>query len=117
MNKQIQIAVLVAAAIVLSGGGFVAGMTLGPDLGTKADASAQGQGQGARQQGAQRTGGPGGAGAGGGTFVQGGGAQTVGRVLSVNNDGITVEVRTPGSDTSRSVIVLTGANSRIVKTT
>ena len=122
MSKQIQIAVLAAAAIVLSGGGFVAGMTLGPDLGGKAEASAQGQaqGQGGRQQqqqqGGQRTGGPGGAGGAAGAFA-GGGGQTVGRVISVNNDGITVEVRTAGSDTSRSVIVLTGTGSRIVKTT
>ena len=116
MSKQIQIAVLAAAAIVLSGGGFVAGMTLGPEFGSKANASAQGQTGTGQQQGGQRAGGPGGAG-GAGAFGQGGGGQTAGRVLSVNNDGITVEIRTPGSDTSRSVIVLTGANSRIVKTT
>ena len=117
MSKQIQIAVLAAAAIVLSGGGFVAGMTLAPDFGGKADASAQGQAARQQQQGGQRTGGPGGAGGGGAAAVGGGGGQTVGRVISVNNDGITVEVRTPGSDTSRSVIVLTGTSSRIVKTT
>lgn len=115
MSKQIQIAALVAAAIVLGGGGFVAGMTLGPELGTKADASAQGQA--ARQQQQQGGARAGGAGPAGGALAAQGGAQTVGRVLSVNNDGITVEVRAPGSDTSRSVIVLTGASSRIVKTT
>jgi hypothetical protein len=116
MNKRIQIAALVTAAIVLSGGGFVAGMTLGGSE-AKADASAQGQG-GARQQqtGAARAGGAGGASGAGAAAGQGGG-QVAGRVISVNNDGITVEVRTPGSDQPRSVIVLTGASSRIVKTT
>src|SRR5262245_65677757 len=116
MNKRIQIAVIAAVAIVLSGGGFVAGMTLGPDLGNKADASAQG----ARQQqatGTTRVGGPGGTGAAGGgagggaaAFGGQGGGQTTGRVLSVNNDGITVEGRTPRSDAARSVIVRTGAH-------
>ena len=122
MNKQIQIAAIAAAAIVLTGGGFVAGMTLGPEVGSKADASAAAQGgQGGRQQqqgtGTTRVAGPGGAGGGAGALAGQGGGQTVGRVLSVNNDGITVEVRAQGSDTARSVIVLTGTSSRIVKTT
>jgi hypothetical protein len=117
VNKQIQIAAVAAAAIVLSGGGFVAGMTIGPGLGARADASAA-QAQGAtRQQTGNARVGPGGAGAGAGALAGQGGGQTIGRVLSVNNDGITVEIRTPGSDTSRSVIVLAGASSRIVKTT
>ena len=116
MNKQIQIAAIAAAAIVLGGGGFVAGMTVGPELGGKADASAaQAQTAGRQPAGAARTGG---AGAGGGAgAAAGGGGQTVGRVISVNNDSITVEIRTPGSDTSRSVIALVGSGARIVKTT
>lgn len=112
MNKQLQIAAIAAVAILLGGGGFVAGMTLGPDLGSKADASAA---QAARQQTGTARSSAGGAGA-GAQAAQGGG-QTVGRVLSVNNDGITIEIRTPGSDASRSVVVLTGSSSRIVKTT
>ncbi len=115
MSKQIQVAVLVAAGLLLTGGGFVAGMTLGPDLGGKANASGADAQAGRQQQGAARTGGAGATGA--GAIAGGAGGQTVGRVISVNNDSITVEIRTPGSDTARSVIALVGTTARIVKTT
>lgn len=115
MSKQIQIAVFVAAALVLSGGGFVAGMTVGPELGkTGAAAAGTGTAGGARQQqAAQRPGVAGGAAIG---ALAGQGQQLTGRVLSVNDGSITVEVRQPGSDAARSVIVLVGASARLVKT-
>ena len=120
MNKQIQIVVIAVVALMLGGGGFVAGMTLGPELGNKTEASAQ-SGGAARQQGAgARAGGAGaqGQGQGQGAFAGGaGGAAQAGRVISVNDGSITVEVRTPGSDAPRSVIVLVGNSARIVKTT
>ncbi len=40
MSRQMQIAVVAIAALVLGGGGFVAGMTVGPTLGKSAAASA-----------------------------------------------------------------------------
>lgn len=115
MTKQVQIAVLVMAALVLSGGGFVAGMTIGPDLSGKGGAAAAETGPGAgRQQQARASG----AGAGAGGFVvAGGGNQLAGRVISVNDSSLTIEVRQPGSDTSRSVIALVGSNARVVRTT
>jgi hypothetical protein len=116
MSKQIQIAIFAAAALVLSGGGFVAGMTVGPELGGKNEAAATGAptGAGARQQGARA----GGAAAGAGTIaIAGQGNQTAGRVISVSDGAITVEVRQPGSDTPRSVIALVGSNARVVRTT
>lgn len=113
MNTQFQIAVLVAVAIVLGGGGFVAGMTVGPGL-TKADAASASPAPGA----AARAGAGGGVGAGfGGARVAGGGAQVAGRVLSVGDGSITIEARQPGSDQARSIIALVGGNARVVRTT
>lgn len=114
MSRQIQLAILVAAAIVLSGGGFVAGMTVGGGSKTdngaagKADAAAAAAASGGRR-----------------TFVAGQGAgganaqgqQVSGRVLSVGDGSITVEVRQPGSDQTRSVIALVGGSARVVRST
>lgn len=113
MNKQIQIIALAAAALVLGGGGFVAGMSVGPTL-TKTDAAASAS-PGANAQGRQRVGGAaGGAGAGAAGLL---GQQVSGRVISVNDGSITIETRQPGSDTTRSTIALVGSTARVVKTT
>ncbi|MBM4434242.1 MAG: hypothetical protein FJ028_03880, partial [Chloroflexi bacterium] len=112
-SKQLQIAAAATAALVLGGGGFVAGMTVGPTL-TKApeDASpAPGAVQGQRQQ--VRGAGPAGAGQAGGIIGQ----TVTGRVISVQDGSITVETRQPGSDTTRSTIALVGGTARLVKTT
>lgn len=113
MNRQIQIIALAAAALVLGGGGFVAGMTVGPTL-TKTDAAASAS-PGANAQGRQRVGGPGGAAGAGAAGLAG--QQVSGRVISVNDGSITIETRQPGSDTTRSTIALVGSTARVVKTT
>jgi len=113
MNKQIQIITLAAAALVLGGGGFVAGMTVGPTL-TKTDAAASAS-PGANAQGRQRVGGPGAAAGAGAAGLLG--QQVSGRVISVNDGSITIETRQPGSDTTRSTIALVGSSARVVKTT
>jgi hypothetical protein len=111
MNRQIQIAALGAAALVLGGGGFVAGMTVGPALsGAPATATASPDAAGAQARRAAIAGQLGG-GAGGAA-----GGQVSGRVISVGDGSITVETRQPGGDTTRSVIALVGASTRIVKT-
>ncbi|MBI2774214.1 MAG: hypothetical protein HYX56_06975 [Chloroflexi bacterium] len=107
---RIQIIVAAVAALVLGGGGFVAGMTLAP---AKTEATATQTAAGAQGQSARRSEAPGGARA---VFVGPGGNQTAGRVISVNDGSLTVEVRTPGSDATRSVIVLVGGDARLVKT-
>lgn len=112
-SKQIQIAAAAVAALVLGGGGFVAGMTVGPAL-TKAPEAASpapGAAQGQRQQ--VRGAGPGAAGP-AGAFV---GQTVTGRVISVQDGSITVETRQPGTDTTRSTIALVGGTARLVKTT
>jgi hypothetical protein len=114
MNGRL-VGALVAGAILLGGGGFAAGMTLGPTLagkGTEPSPSAQ-AGPGGRQPVAVK---PGGGAGGPGNLVIGGSGQVVGRVLSVNDGSITIEVRQPGSDTPRSQIALVGGTSRLVKT-
>lgn len=118
MNKQIQIIAIAVAALVLGGGGFVAGMTVGPTLSKSAAPAADaspGAAQGAQgAQGRRQAGGPAGAGAGGAAGLLG--QQVSGRVISVQDGSITVEVRQPGSDTTRSTIALVGSSSRVVKT-
>lgn len=111
MNGRIQIIAIAAAALVLGGGGFVAGMTVGPTL-TRSEsaASASPSAQGQRQQIAgQRGAGQGAAGA--------IGQQVSGRVISVQDGSITIETRQPGTDTTRSTIALVGASARVVKAT
>ena len=118
--KTPQIVIAGVLGLVLLGGGFAAGMTVGKSsAGAEASASPSG--------GAGRFGQGGAGGAGGGRGVvggQGAGGQQLltGRVLSVNDGSITVEVRQGGggpnaSPTTTSEIVLVGANTRIVKTT
>ncbi len=112
MNRQMQTAVIAVAALVLGGGGFVAGMTVGPTINkTEAAASAS---PGAGAQGRRQL--VGGAGAAGqaGAFA---GQQVAGQVISVNDGSITVETRQPGGDTTRSVIALVGSDARVVRNT
>lgn len=117
--KTPQIVIAGVLGLVLLGGGFAAGMTVGKG---SAAAEASASPSGAAGRGAFGQGGAGGAGRGvvGG---QGAGGQQLltGRVLSVNDGSITVEVRQGGgpnaSPTTSSEIVLVGATTRIVKTT
>jgi hypothetical protein len=114
--KPLHIVIGVVAALALAGGGFAAGMTVGRGAATDATASATPPG-GAGRAGAigQRLGG----GAPGGAGALGGQAMT-GRILSVNDGSITVEVRQAGaagaSPTVTSQIVLVGGSTRLVKT-
>ena len=117
LTRNLQIAAVVLA-VVLFGGGFAAGMTLGRGSATETakDATAS------PSSGAGRAGG---AGAGGAVLRGGAGAAgqaiVAGRVISVNDGSITVEVRTGGaqgaSPTVTSQIVLVGTSTRIVRTT
>jgi hypothetical protein len=113
MNRQIQIAAIAVAAVVLSGGGFVAGMTVGPTLGKSDAAAANASAAPSGAQGRRQV--AGGAGAGG--LAGGQGQQLSGRVISVNDGSITVETRQPGGDTTRSTIALVGADTRVVRST
>lgn len=114
--KPAQIAIAAVIALALAGGGFAAGMTVGKG---SVEAAASSSPSGAAGRGQAITGrlGPGGAQGASGAF----GAQAVtGRILSVNDGSITVEVRQPGaqgaSPTVTSQIVLVGSATRIVKT-
>jgi hypothetical protein len=98
--------------LLLLGGGFAAGMTVGrTGAATEGAASAAPSGATGRL------------GAAAGRGVQGAGAQQLvtGRVISVNDGSITVEVRQGGaqgaSPTVTSQIVLVGTSTRIVRTT
>lgn len=113
MSRQIQIVALAVAALVLSGGGFVAGVTVGPALGkaegtSAASSAAPGSAQARRQAGA--------AAGGAGAFAGAQGQQMTGRVISVNDGSITVEIRQSGGDAARSVIALVGGSTRVVRT-
>jgi hypothetical protein len=113
-SRQIQIAAVAVAALVLSGGGFVAGMTVGPTLGkSEAPAAANASPGVAGAQGRRQVAG----GPGAGAFAGGQGQQVSGRVISVNDGSITVETREPGGDTTRSVIALVGSTARVVRST
>jgi len=111
-----QIILGVVAALVLAGGGFAAGMSVGRNSANEAAASASPSGGVGRlvQGGSGARGGFGGAGAAGQQIL-------AGRVISVNDGSITLEVRQPGaqgaSPTVSSQIVLVGTNTRVVKTT
>ena len=111
MNRQMQIVAIAVAALVLGGGGFVAGMTVGPTI-AKGDATATASPGAGAQGRRQVVGGAPGAGQGG--FAA---QQVAGQVISVNDGSITVEVRQPGGDTTRSVIALVGSDARVVRNT
>ncbi len=109
--KPARISIAVVVALALAGGGFAAGVTVGRATGPEASPSASPS----AAAGGRVTGrlGQGGAGALGGQAVNG-------RILSVNDGSITIEVRQPGaqgaSPTVSSQIVLVGSSTRIVKT-
>jgi hypothetical protein len=113
--KPAQIAIAAVIALALVGAGFAAGMTVGRGSGAEASASASPSGAAGRGALTGRVG-QGGA-AGGGAL---GGQAMTGRILSVNDGSITIEVRQPGaqgaSPTVTSQIVLVGSSTRIVKT-
>lgn len=111
-----QIAIAAVLGLLLLGGGFAAGMSVGKGSAENASASASPSGAAGRFT----VGGAGGAGARGAVGAAGQQLLT-GRVLSVNDGSITVEVRTGGgqgaSPTVTSQIVLVGSSTRIVRTT
>lgn len=112
--KSTQIVIGVVLGLVLLGGGFAAGMTLGRSTAPAAAASASPSGPAGRL-------GQGGAGAAGRGAAGAGGQQLLtGRVISVNDGSITVEVRQAGaqgaSPTVTSEIVFVGSGTSIVKT-
>jgi hypothetical protein len=113
--KTPQIVIAGVLGLVLLGGGFAAGMTVGRSAGGTATAAASPSAPVGRL-------GQGGAGGRGVLGGQGAGGQQLltGRVLSVNEGSITVEVRQTGvqgaSPTVTSEIVLFGATTRIVRT-
>jgi hypothetical protein len=114
--KTSQIMIGVVAALVLAGGGFAAGMTVGHNNAVEAKSSASPSGAVGRfPQGAGGTGARGAGGAAAGQQV------LAGRVISVNDGSITLEVRQGGgqgaSPTVSSQIVLVGTSTRVVKTT
>ena len=114
--KTSQIIIGVVAALVLAGGGFAAGMTVGHNNAVEAKSSASPSGAVGRFQ--QGAGGAGARGAGGAAAGQ---QVLAGRVISVNDGSITLEVRQGGgqgaSPTVSSQIVLVGTSTRVVKTT
>ena len=114
--KPAQIVIGVVIALALAGGGFVAGMTVARGSGAEANASPSPSGAAGRG-GAGITGR---LGQGGGAAGAAGGQAMAGRILSVNDGSITIEVRQPGaqgaSPTVTSQIVLVGSSTRIVKT-
>jgi len=116
--KPAQVVIGVVIALALAGGGFAAGLTIGRGSGNEATASASPSGAAGRG-GAGITGRLGQGGAAGGSGAAGGQAMA-GRIISVNDGSITIEVRQPGaqgaSPTVTSQIVLVGSSTRIVKT-
>ena len=109
-----QIAIAAVLGLVLLGGGFAAGMTVGKGSAETGGASASPSGAAGR---GFVTGGAGARGAAGAAGQQ----LLTGRVISVNDGSITVEVRTGGgqgaSPTVASEIILVGSSTRIVRTT
>ena len=114
--KSSQVVIAAVLGLALLGGGFAAGMTVGRG-GTPATSGAS-----ASPSGPAGRLGAGGAAAAGRLGGQAAGGQQLltGRVISVNDGSITVEVRQPGaqgaSPTVTSQIVLVGGSTRIVRT-
>jgi len=111
--RATQILIGAVAAIALFGGGFAVGRTLAPAPATDIAAPRSATGGNAAAQATRRAAGQNPLGAGG----QG----TAGRVLSVNDGSITIEVRAPGPAgaspaTTTSTIALVGAETRLLKT-
>jgi len=118
--KAPQIVIVLAAALVLAGGGFAAGMTFDKAQTPTSSATGATGATGAR-------GGSGGRGGfGGGAGALGGQQPVTGRILAVNDGSITVaavergqggaNAQASASPATTSQIVLVGTNTRIVKT-
>lgn len=104
------------AAIALFGGGFAVGRTLAPAPAIEATAPTAGTGGDTAAQAARRAGGQGPAGR---SPLGAAGQGTAGRVISVNEGSITIELRAAGvggSPTTSSAIALVGTETRLLKT-
>jgi len=120
--KAPQIVIGIAAALVLAGGGFAAGMTFDKSQTPTTGASGATGATGARG----RTGARGGFG-GGGAGALGGQQPVTGRIIAVNDGSITIaavdrgqggqNAQASASPATTSQIVLIGASTRLVKTT
>ena len=112
--KVTQIVIGAVAVLVLAGGGFLAGVTVGRNASAPASASAASS---ASAQAQARRGGAAIGAAGGAIATLG--QPTAGRVISVNDGSITIETRQGGgqgaSPVIGSAIVLVGANTRLVR--
>ena len=110
--RTTQILLGTVAAIALFGGGFAVGRTLAPAPSTDASAPAATAGGNAAAQAARR--------AAGQNPAAAAGQGTAGRVISVNDGSITIEVRAPGpagaSPATTSTIALIGTETRLLKT-
>lgn len=114
MNSTIQIAVIALAGVALAGGGYVAGMTAAQGQATPAGAQATTpEGRAAALRGASGQGeGPGARGA-----VLPDRGQVVGKIISVNEGSVTVEVTQQGGTVApTTIIALVGPTTRLVKT-
>lgn len=111
MDRPAQLILGLVVAIALFGGGVAVGRTLAPAPATDAAPSGAAGGGAAAAQAARR--------GGGGPGALGAGQATAGRVLSVNDGSLTVEVRQPGpagaSPGTTSTIALIGAETRLLK--
>ena len=114
--RATQILIGAVAALALFGGGFAVGRVLAPAPAT--DSAANPAAGGTAQQQAQRR-----AALGAQGVLGGAGQPTVGRILSVNEGSITVEVRQPAaagapgaSPAVTSAIALVGADTRVLRT-
>ena len=118
--KTPQIVIGIAAALVLAGGGFAAGMTFDKAQ-TPATNTAGGTGASGARGGTGARGGFGG----GGTGAVAGQQPVTGRIIAVNDGSITIAAVDRGqgqnaptsSPATTSEIVLVGTSTRIVKTT
>jgi len=120
--KAPQIVIGIAAALVLAGGGFAAGMTFDKAQ-TPATNTAGGTGASGARGGTGARGGFGG----GGTGAVAGQQPVTGRIIAVNDGSITIaavdrgqsgqNAPTSASPATTSEIVLVGTSTRIVKTT
>ena len=116
--RTMQILIGAVAAIALFGGGFAVGRTLAPAPAPATDSATNTAGGGnAAQQAARR------AALGGGQGVLAGTQSTVGRILSINEGSITVEVRQPAAAGAAgatpaltSTIALIGTDTRLLRT-
>lgn len=113
--RTTQLVLALVVSIALFGAGLATGTMLGPSRSDQAATSTPAGGT-AAQQAARR------AALGGQGVLGGAGQATTGRILSVNDGSITVEVRQPAaagagaSPTVTSTIALVGADTRVLRT-